>query len=114
MAAPHRNDIDANVIYSASYRHIFIMLMINEGYDDMYFALFCVTAAVCLIFYKGARIVRPTQRGLIESFGRYKRFAKPGFHWVIPIIRKLYIVSVCEQMFDIRSEEHTSELQSQR
>lgn len=66
----------------------------------MYFALFCFITAVCLIFYKGAHIVRPTQRGLVESFGRYKRYAEPGFHWITPVIRRLSIVDVSEQVLD--------------
>ena len=38
------------------------------------------------LFFAGIRIVRPTHRGLIESMGKYSRFAMPGFHWIIPII----------------------------
>ena len=37
--------------------------------------------AVLIIFFMGVKIVRPTHRGLIERFGKYNRFADPGFHW---------------------------------
>ena len=37
-----------------------------------------------LLFIFGIRIVRPTQRGLIERLGKYHKFARPGFHWIIP------------------------------
>ncbi len=60
---------------------------------------------VVLIFFWGIRIVRPTQRGLIERLGKYHNFANPGFHWIIPIIDKLYIVNVTEQMVDAEPQE---------
>lgn len=75
-----------------------------EGNDDMYIALFILIAAVCAVFYKGVRIVRPAQRGLVESFGRYKRFVGPGFHWNMPLFRKLYIISISEQMLDVEPQ----------
>ncbi|MEQ8235522.1 MAG: SPFH domain-containing protein [Syntrophomonadaceae bacterium] len=50
------------------------------------------------LFGAGIRIVRPTHRGLIETFGKYSRFAPPGFNWIFPGIQKLYQVKVTEQM----------------
>ena len=58
-----------------------------------------------LIFAAGIRIVRPTQRGLIERLGKYRRFATPGFHWIIPIIDRIYVVNVTEQMVDAEPQE---------
>jgi len=60
---------------------------------------------VLFLFFAGIRIVRPTQRGLIERLGKYHKFANPGFHWIIPIIDKLYIVNVTEQMVDAQPQE---------
>jgi len=60
---------------------------------------------VLLIFFAGIRIVRPTQRGLIERLGKYHNFANPGFHWVIPVIDKMYLVNVTEQMVDAEPQE---------
>ena len=40
------------------------------------------------IFLIGIRIVRPTEKGLIERLGKYKKTAEQGFHWIIPRIRK--------------------------
>lgn len=60
---------------------------------------------VVLIFFWGIRIIRPTQRGLIERLGKYHNFANPGFHWIIPIIDKLYPVNVTEQMVDAEPQE---------
>lgn len=60
---------------------------------------------VFLLFLWGIKIVRPTQRGLIERLGKYNKFANPGFHWIIPIIDKLFLVNVTEQMVDATPQE---------
>ncbi len=51
-----------------------------------------------VIFFAGIRIVRPTERGLVETLGKYSKFAQPGFHWIIPVIQKIYLVNITEQM----------------
>ena len=60
--------------------------------------LYVVLILAVVIFFAGIRIVRPTHRGLIETLGKYTKFATPGFHWVIPGIQKLYKVNITEQM----------------
>jgi len=60
---------------------------------------------VVLLFFMGIRIVRPTERALIERLGKYHSFAGPGFHWIIPVIDKLYMVNVTEQMVDAEPQE---------
>jgi regulator of protease activity HflC (stomatin/prohibitin superfamily) len=60
---------------------------------------------VLLIFLWGIRIVRPTHRALIERLGKYHHFANPGFHWIIPVIDKIYRVNVTEQMVDAEPQE---------
>lgn len=62
-------------------------------------------AFVILIFLFGIRIIRPTQRGLIERMGKYRKFAHPGFHWIIPIIDQLYKINVTEIMVDAQPQE---------
>ena len=49
---------------------------------------------VVLLFFAGIRIVRPTQRGLIERLGKYYKFTNHGFHWIIPIIDRIFMVNV--------------------
>lgn len=58
-----------------------------------------------ILFFSGIRIVRPTSRGLIERLGKYVRFANPGFHWIIPIIEKMYKINITEQMVDAQPQE---------
>jgi len=62
-------------------------------------------SAIVFTFLIGIRIVRPTHRGLIERLGKYNRFANPGFHWIIPVIEKMYQVNVTEQMVNAEPQE---------
>ncbi|MBK6993051.1 MAG: SPFH/Band 7/PHB domain protein [Chitinophagaceae bacterium] len=67
--------------------------------------MFYIIGGVLLIFALGVKIVRPTHRALIERLGKYKTFANPGFHWIIPFIDKMYIVNTTEQMVDAQAQE---------
>ena len=58
-----------------------------------------------IIFFIGIRIVRPTHRGVVERLGRYNHFAYPGFHWIFPLIDKMYTVNITEQMVDAEPQE---------
>jgi regulator of protease activity HflC (stomatin/prohibitin superfamily) len=62
------------------------------------YIVFVVIVLAFALFLGGIRIVRPTHRGLIETFGKYTKFANPGFHWIIPGIQRLYQVNTTEQM----------------
>lgn len=57
------------------------------------------------MFLIGIRIIRPTQRGLIERLGKYHHFAIPGFHWIIPVIERMYIINITEQMVNADPQE---------
>ena len=71
----------------------------------MIIALVSVACMLLLIFLLGVRIVRPTHRGLVERLGKYHRFADPGFHWIIPLIDRMYQVNITEQMIDAEPQE---------
>lgn len=66
---------------------------------------YIIVIALIFIFFWGIKIIRPTQRGLIERLGKYSSFANPGFHWIIPIIDRMFIVNVTEQMVDAEPQE---------
>src|SRR5450830_1924930 len=65
----------------------------------MYYSYLIIVIAI-ILFFVGVRIVRPTSRGLVETMGKYTKYAEPGFHWIIPGIQKLYLVNITEQMFN--------------
>lgn len=70
-----------------------------------YLLSFPIIVLLLVIFFLGIRIVRPTHRGLVERFGRYKRFAEPGFNWIIPVIDRMYKINITETMVDAESQE---------
>ena len=67
--------------------------------------LFVLGVVVLVFFLMGIRIVRPTHRGLIERLGKYQRYGNPGFHWIIPIIERMFQVNITELMVDADPQE---------
>jgi len=67
--------------------------------------VYLIIVVAIVLFFMGIRIIRPTHRGLIERLGKYHSFAKPGFHWIIPIIDTMYQVNITEQMIDAEPQE---------
>ena len=74
-----------------------------EGFAINWLVVVCVL--IFIIFFAGIRIIRPTHRGLIERLGKYKHFANPGFHWIIPVIDKMYQVNTTEQLVNANPQE---------
>ena len=63
--------------------------------------LFWIIIVLLVIFVlAGIRIVKPTQKGLVERLGKYKKCAGMGFHWIIPVIDSMRKVNITEQMID--------------
>jgi len=83
-----------------------IKIILREANEMSAFYIILVIAAIgIIIFFAGVRIVRPTTRGLVETLGKYTKYAEPGFHWIIPKIQKLYLVNITEQMFNAEPQE---------
>src|SRR5512139_1083112 len=51
------------------------------------------------------KTIRPTDRGLVERFGRYNRFGHPGLVWIIPFVERLRRVNITEMMVDAGGQE---------
>jgi regulator of protease activity HflC (stomatin/prohibitin superfamily) len=71
-------------------------------------ALIVVVVVILILLWILAatiKIVRPTQRGLVERFGKYSRFAPPGMHFLVPIAEKMYLINITEQMVDAEPQE---------
>lgn len=68
---------------------------------------YIILAFLCSIIVVkwGIIIVRPTDRGLIERFGKYSRFATPGLNFMVPFVEKALVVNVTEQMIDADKQE---------
>ncbi len=67
--------------------------------------VYAVILGLIFLFFSGIRIVRPTHRGLVERFGKYRHFAQPGFNWIIPGVDKMYQENITEQMVDATPQE---------
>ncbi|MBN1321093.1 MAG: SPFH/Band 7/PHB domain protein [Thermoleophilia bacterium] len=63
-----------------------------------------VVVVVVLLFLSGIRIVRPTNRGLVERLGKYNRYANPGFHWIIPVVERMFRVDIRELLVDAQPQ----------
>jgi regulator of protease activity HflC (stomatin/prohibitin superfamily) len=69
-------------------------------------ALWIILGIVVILFFMSIRTVRPTDRGLVERFGRYNRFAHPGLNFIIPLgIERLIRVNITEMMVDAGGQE---------
>lgn len=79
----------------------------DSGYSNYEDNLGWYIAGVALASYllAGIKIIRPTQRGLVERFGKYKKFAEPGFNWIIPFFDKMRKVNVTEMMVEAGQQE---------
>lgn len=72
---------------------------------DTVFVVYIIVVLALFFFLFGIRIIRPTERGLIERLGKYNSFAQPGFHWIIPLVDQMYRVNTTEQMVDAEQQE---------
>jgi regulator of protease activity HflC (stomatin/prohibitin superfamily) len=69
-------------------------------------ALWIILGVAVLLFFMSLRTVRPTDRGLVERFGKYNRFADPGLHFLIPFgIERLVRVNITEMMVSSEKRE---------
>ena len=69
-------------------------------------ALWIILGIAVLLFFMSLRTVRPTDRGLVERFGKYNRFAQPGLHFIMPFgIERLVRVNITEMMVSSEKRE---------
>jgi regulator of protease activity HflC (stomatin/prohibitin superfamily) len=67
----------------------------------MNYIIYIILGAIGFFLFSGIRIVRPTERAVIERLGKYKSFGKQGFNWVIPVIDRMVRVNITERMADV-------------
>jgi regulator of protease activity HflC (stomatin/prohibitin superfamily) len=75
----------------------------------MNLTLIILGIAAIIVFVSGIRIVRPTERAVIETLGKYRGFANFGFNWIVPIFQNMIFVNITEQMSQIESQEMITE-----
>ncbi len=79
--------------------------IIMDTQDSLSLLWIIIAIVVFLIFLWGIRIVRPTHRALVERLGKYKKFAQPGFHWIIPMIDRMTKINITETMVGAEPQE---------
>ena len=57
----------------------------------------------------GFKIVRPTERGVVETLGKYSRPASMGLNYLFPWFQKLIRVNITEAMSDMGTQEIITE-----
>jgi regulator of protease activity HflC (stomatin/prohibitin superfamily) len=67
--------------------------------------LFFLIAAIVVLFALSIKIVRPTQRGLVERLGKYHHYAGQGIHFLIPFVDAIVRINITEQMVDAQQQE---------
>lgn len=60
-----------------------------------------ILVIIVILLFSGIRVVRPVEKGLVETFGKYTKTAEQGLHWLIPIIQSMRKVNITEQMVDV-------------
>ncbi len=70
---------------------------------DLIFVPVIIFVLICI--YMTIKIVRPTERAVIERFGKYNRFAEPGLVLIIPFVEDIIRVNITERMVDAESQE---------
>lgn len=71
--------------------------------------LIALGVIVILYLLAGIRIVRPTERAVKETLGKYSGFGKYGFNWIFAGFQRLIQVNITEQMAEIDSQEMITE-----
>src|SRR5665647_1991130 len=51
------------------------------------------------------RIVRPTEKGLVERFGKYHRFVEGGITLLVPFVDRIIKVNVTERMTPVQRQD---------
>lgn len=74
-----------------------------------YLGWIILVIVILFIISLGMRIVRPLEKGLIERLGKFKSVADQGFHFIIPIIDKMYKINLTERMMDVEPQEIITE-----
>jgi len=51
------------------------------------------------------RIVRPTEKGLVERFGKYQRFVQGGITFLVPFVDRIIKVNITERMTPVQRQD---------
>ncbi len=67
-----------------------------------------IVVSLVVIMYvvvSSLRIVRPTEKGLVERFGKYHRFVQGGITFLVPFVDRIIKVNVTERMTPVQRQD---------
>ena len=64
-----------------------------------------VLIIVIWIVLASLRIVRPTEKGLVERLGRYQRFVQGGITFLVPLVDRIIRVNITERMTPVQRQD---------
>ena len=68
-------------------------------------AILIPLAVVAYAFLSALRIVRPTEKGLVERFGKYHRFVEGGITLLVPFVDRIIKVNITERMTPVQRQD---------
>jgi regulator of protease activity HflC (stomatin/prohibitin superfamily) len=68
-------------------------------------AIIIPLVAVVWAVISSLRIVRPTEKGLVERFGKYHRFVEGGITLLVPFVDRIIKVNVTERMTPVQRQD---------
>ena len=69
------------------------------------FAIVIPLIVIVWALLSALRIVRPTEKGLVERFGKYHRFVEGGITFLVPFADKIIRVNVTERMTPVQRQD---------
>jgi regulator of protease activity HflC (stomatin/prohibitin superfamily) len=71
-------------------------------------AIVAIIIPIVIIVYAiiwSLRIVRPTEKGLVERLGRYHRFVQGGITFLVPFVDRIIKVNITERMTPVQRQD---------
>ncbi len=62
-------------------------------------------ALIVYVVVSSLRIVRPTEKGLVERLGRYRRFVESGVTLLVPFVDRIIKVNITERMTPVQRQD---------
>jgi regulator of protease activity HflC (stomatin/prohibitin superfamily) len=74
---------------------------------DVLLVLAIVVPLIVILYalISSLRIVRPTEKGLVERFGKYHRFVEGGITLLVPFVDRIIKVNVTERMTPVQRQD---------
>ncbi len=68
-------------------------------------AIIIPLAVILYAVVSSLRIVRPTEKGLVERFGKYHRFVQGGITLLVPFVDRIIKVNITERMTPVQRQD---------